>query len=53
MERIFLSLNYPPFAKMLCVPIMTVFTLDIVVKIAESGINVTSNPTLDKFEANS
>jgi hypothetical protein len=38
---------------MLFVPIITVFTLEIIVKIAESVIKVTSRPASFKSEANS
>ena len=43
----------PPLAKILLVPIIIVFTLEIIVKIAESGISVTSKPIFIKLEANS
>jgi hypothetical protein len=33
--------------------IMTVFTLEMIVNIAESGIRVTSSPTFVKFDASS
>ena len=42
---------YPPLAKMLLAPTMTVLTREMMVKIAESGMSVTSRPTFDKLLA--
>lgn len=44
---------YPPFANIVCVPIITLLTLDIIANIAESVITVTFKPTFAKFAASS
>lgn len=46
-------LIYPPLAITECVPITTLFTLDIIANIAESGIKVVLIPYLDSLIARS
>ena len=44
-------LSYPPFAMTVCVPIITLLTLDIIANTAESVMTVVSIPTLAKLVA--
>ena len=50
---LFNTTTYPPLAITVCVPIMTLLTVDIIAKTAESGMTVVSIPATARLLARS
>lgn len=48
-----IQMSYPPLAITVCVPMITLFTRDIIANTAESFITVVSMPDFAKLTANS